>query len=57
MSTKGSEPRQLHRDHSKFRDNMEDVTEDTRKPTVKREVAKEDLPVGIRSRIYYGEVR
>jgi hypothetical protein len=57
MSTKGSEPRQLHRDHSKFRDNMENVTKDTRKPTVKREVAKEDLPTGIRSRIYYGEVR
>jgi len=55
MSTKGSEIRQLGRDHEKFRSNMDAVTEDTRKPTNKVEVPKSELPAGLRSRTIYGK--
>ena len=57
MSTNGSEIRQLGRDHDKFRDNMDDVTEDTRESSTYtgREVAKKDLPDGLKCRIIYGK--
>jgi hypothetical protein len=55
MSTKGSEPRTLNRDAAKCRKNFDNITLDTRKPTVKREVPKSELPAGIRTRIIYGE--
>ena len=43
-----------NRDAAKCRKNFDAITEDSRKPTVKREVAKGDLPAGIRSRTIYG---
>ena len=46
-----------NRDAAKCRKNFDAITEDTRKPSVKREVAKEDLPAGIRSRTIYGKKR
>ena len=44
-----------NRDAAKCRKNFDAITEDTRKPSVKREVAKEDLPAGVRSRTIYGK--
>ena len=44
-----------NRDAAKCRKNFDAITEDSRKPTTKREVAKEDLPAGIRSRTIYGK--
>jgi len=44
-----------NRDAVKCRKNFDAITEDTRKPTVKREVPKSELPPGIRTRIIYGE--
>lgn len=55
MSTKGSEIRQLGRDHEKFRSNMDAVTKDTRKPSDGYEVPKSELPVGMRFRKIYGK--
>ena len=55
MSTKGSEIRQLGRNHEKFRSNMEAITKDTRKPTTKTEIPKDQLPSGIRCRIIYNK--
>jgi hypothetical protein len=55
MSTKGSQPRQLNRDAAKCRKNFDLITKDTRKPTDKQEVPKEELPTGIRTRIIYGK--
>ena len=53
MSTKGSEVRTLNRDAAKYRSNLSSIKKDTRKPTDKREVPKEELPAGIRSRTIY----
>ena len=44
-----------NRDDAKYGKNHDAITEDSRKPTTKREVAKEDLPAGIRSRVIYGK--
>ena len=55
MSTKGSQPRQLNRDADKCRKNFDLITEDTRKPTDKHEVAKDELPTGVKCRIIYGK--
>ena len=43
-----------NRDDKKYRENHDDITLDTRKPTVKRDVPKDELPAGIRSRTIYG---
>ena len=44
-----------NRDDAKYGKNHDAITEDSRKPTVKREVPKSELPPGIRTRIIYGE--
>ncbi len=44
-----------NRDDAKYGKNHDNITEDTRKPTVKREVPKSELPAGLRSRTIYGE--
>jgi len=44
-----------NRDTAKCRKNFDAITEDTRKPTVKRDVPKHELPAGIRSRTIYGK--
>ena len=54
MSTKGSQPRTLNRDAAKYRSNLSSIKKDTRKASDKREVPKDQLPVGIRSRTIYG---
>ena len=54
MSTKGSNIRQVGRDHGKFRDNMDEIDMTDKKPLVKHEVPKEELPTGVRTRIVYG---
>ena len=54
MSTKGSETRTLNRDAAKYRSNFDDIKKDTRKASNKRDVPKDELPVGVRSRTIYG---
>jgi len=54
MSTKGSEPRTLNRDAAKYRKRFDGIKQDTRKASDKREVPKDQLPAGIRSRTIYG---
>jgi len=54
MSTKGSQPRTLNRDAAKYRSNLSSIKQDTRKASDKREVPKDQLPAGIRSRTIYG---
>ena len=54
MSTKGSEPRTLNRDAAKYRKRFDDIKQDTRKASDKRDVPKNELPVGVRSRTIYG---
>ena len=58
---KGSAQRQLNRDPDKYRDNHDEALgttglhKDTEATTDrKRQVAAKDLPVGMRSRTYYG---
>ena len=55
MSTKGSEPRTLNRDAAKYRSNFDGIKKDTRKASNNRDVPKAELPVGVRSRIIYGD--
>lgn len=54
MSTKGSEPRTLNRDAAKYRKRFDSIKQDTRKASDKRDVPKDQLPAGIRSRTIYG---
>ena len=54
MSTKGSQPRTLNRDADKYRKRFDDIKQDTRKASDKRDVPKNELPVGVRSRTIYG---
>jgi hypothetical protein len=54
MSTKGSQPRTLNRDAGKYRKRFDDIKQDTRKASDKRDVPKNELPVGVRSRTIYG---
>jgi len=44
-----------NRDAAKCRKNFDNITLDTRKPTIKRDVPKDELPAGIRSRTIYGK--
>ena len=54
MSTKGSEPRTLNRDAAKYRKRFDSIKKDTRKESNAREVPKDQLPAGVRSRTIYG---
>ncbi len=54
MSTKGSETRTLNRDAAKYRSNCDGIKKDTRKASNKLDVPKNELPVGVSSRIIYG---
>jgi hypothetical protein len=54
MSTKGSQPRTLNRDAAKYRSNLSAIKKDTRKESNAREVPKDQLPAGVRSRTIYG---
>ena len=53
MSTKGSEPRTLHRDADKFRGNIDQI--DWSGPTSGREVPKDQLKPGVKFTKIYGK--
>jgi hypothetical protein len=54
MSTKGSEVRQLDRDHNKFRKNFDGLDLTDYKPIEKIVLEGKDAPDGVKCRIIYG---